>query len=350
MALSYRDRKKWRQVGLITLTAVGVGLSYVGLRMLGGAMPANFPEFENAARTAGFVGFCLGWFMTFIVYDTPGEIFRRMGFVKGWLVLEFISVGVIISGIAVQRAISAVLWPGFNTVTEYFKTDLLIDLLMAVAAFLLITFIMQLRRLVGEGVMWNMITGRYHRPRTERRIYMFLDIKDSTALAERLGDEKTHALISDVFFLADRLVSEYRGEVLSYNGDELVASWREGRGLKDGRCLTCYRDIVTALEARVDHYRETYGVMPEFWAGFHVGEVVVGECGDSKLSIVHIGDTPNTAARLEHHAKDMGRKCLASGALIERLQLPDTIKADPLGSIALKGHSHDTEIFAIELV
>lgn len=38
--------------------------------------------------------------------------------------------------------------------------------------------------------MWNMITGRYHRPRKERRIYMFLDIKDSTALAERLGDEK----------------------------------------------------------------------------------------------------------------------------------------------------------------
>lgn len=77
--------------------------------------------------------------------------------------------------------------------------------------------------------------------------------------------------------------------------------------------------------------------------------MVVGECGDSKLSIVHIGDTPNTAARLEHHAKEMGRNCLVSGALIDRLELPDTIKAEAIGSVALKGHSHDTEVFAIEL-
>lgn len=348
MALSYRDRKKWQQVGLVTLLAVGVGLSYTGIRILAGIMPVSFAEFENASRTSAFIGFCLGWFMVFIVYDTPGEVFRRMGFVKGWLALEFISVTIILCCMVVQRMVSSLLWPGFGTVAEYFKHDLLLDLLIALFFFLLITFHMQLRRLVGEGIMWNMMTGRYHRPRKERRIYMFLDIKDSTALAERLGDEKTHALISDVFFIADRLVSEHRGEVLSYNGDELVASWREERGLKDSRCLTCYREIARALEGRADLYKEKYGIKPDFWVGFHVGEVVVGECGDSKLSIVHIGDTPNTAARLEHHAKEMNRNCLVSGALIDRIELPDTMTAEALGRVALKGHSHDTEIFAIE--
>lgn len=349
MALSYRDRKKWQQVGLITIIGMAVGFSYSALRMMAGVMPVVMAELEISTRTGGFIGFCLGWFMTFIVYDTPGVFFRRMGFVKGWLLLEVISVVIIAFCMVTQRIIASFFWPRFSDIGDYFRIELAFDVLVAVIFFLFITFVMQIRRLLGQGIMWNVITGRYHRPRTERRIYMFLDIKNSTALAERLGDEKTHALISDVFFLTDRLVSEHRGEVLSYNGDELVASWLEEKGLKDSRCLTCYQDIMAALDARADHYRETYGVKPEFWAGFHVGDVVVGECGDSKLAIVHIGDTPNTAARLEHHAKDTGHSCLATGALIERLQLPDTIKAKALGAVALRGHSHDTEVFAIEL-
>lgn len=349
MARSYRDRKNWRTVWQITALGVIIGLAYSTLRMLAGVLPFSWPELENSARTGGFIALCLGWFMTFIVYDTPGEVFRRMGFVKGWLLLELISVLIIVVSMTSQRVITSFLWSDMGSLKYYFTTDIFFDVLVATLFFLLVTFIMQMRRLVGEGIMWNMITGRYHRPRRERRVYMFLDIKDSTAIAERLGDEKAHAFISDVFFIADRLVSEHRGEVLSYNGDELVASWHEDAGLEEGRCLECYRDIIEALSARADHYQKTYGTMPEFWAGFHVGDVVIGECGDSKLAIVHIGDTPNTAARLEHYAKDIGRKCLASGALMDRLTLPEAMSADPIGSIALKGHSHDTDIFAIEL-
>jgi len=348
MVLSYRDRKKWQQVGLMAVLGMSVGFSYTALRMLAGVMPILFTEFEISTRTGGVIGFCLGWFMIFIVNDTPGAVFRRMGFVKGWLVLEFISVGIIAFCLITQRLISSVFWYEYADLEIYIRADLPIDLLLAVLIFLLATFVMQMRRLIGEGIMWNMITGRYHKPRTERRIYMFLDIKDSTAIAEKLGDEKTHTLISDVFFIADRLVSEHRGEVLSYNGDELVASWHEEAGLKDSRCLTCYRDIITHLEAHSDHYQENYGLTPQFWAGFHVGEVVVGECGDGKLAIVHIGDTPNTAARLEHYAKETGHNCLASGALIDRLEIPDPIRAEAIGATTLKGHSHDTEIFAIE--
>jgi adenylate cyclase len=349
MALSYRDRKNWKQVGMIVALGVAIGLAYSTLRMMVGVLPFSWAELENSARTGGFIALCLGWFMTFIVYDTPGEVFRRMGFVKGWLLLELISVLIIVVSMTVQRVITSLIWSDLSSLKYYFQVDILFDVLVAVLIFLLVTFIMQMRRLVGEGIMWSMITGRYHQPRRERRVYMFLDIRDSTAIAEKLGDEKTHAFISDVFFIADRLVSEHRGEVLSYNGDELVASWHEDVGLEDSRCLSCYQDIIKAMAANSDHYQKTYGTTPEFWVGFHVGDVVVGECGDGKLAIVHIGDTPNTAARLEHHAKDIGRACLASSTLIERLTLPDTISAEPIGSVTLKGHSHDTDIFAIEL-
>lgn len=348
MALSYRHRKKWREVGFMTLAGVIVGFSYAGLRMLGDVMPFLVSELETSTRTGGAIGFCLGLFMSFIVYDTPGAVFRRMGFIRGWLTLSFISIAIICFCMISQRAIAALLWPRFRDLRDYFQVELAFDVLIAVLFFLTFTFFIQMRRLIGEGIMWNMITGRYHEPRIERRIYMFLDIKGSISLAERLGDIKVHALISDVFFIADRLVSEHRGEVLSFNGDELVASWIEERGLEDGRCLSCYKGTLAALEAQEDYFQEKYGVKPELWAGLHAGDVVVGECGDSKLSIVHIGDTPNTAARLEHHAKETGYNCLASGTLMSRLKIPNDIRSEALGTVTLKGHSHDTEVFAIE--
>jgi adenylate cyclase len=64
---------------------------------------------------------------------------------------------------------------------------------------------------------------------------------------------------------------------------------------------------------------------------------VAGECGDTKLSIVYLGDTLNAAARLEELAKAMNWACLISGDLLRRLQLPAGLAADPLGPVALRG-------------
>ena len=91
---------------------------------------------------------------------------------------------------------------------------------------------------------------------------MFLDIRDSTAIAERIGDEKAHALITDVFFHADSKITAHKGEILSYNGDEIVASWPSDVGLKQGRCLACYHAISEDLKARAESYKERFGVAP----------------------------------------------------------------------------------------
>jgi adenylate cyclase len=348
MALSYRTQKKWQLVLTVTAISAVLGITYTGLRMVTGVVTPTLSEMENTVRTAATLGFFLGSFMFFCVYAERGAIFRRLGFVSGWILLELISSLIIVVSIVINRIITAVTRSEMETLYSYFTGEIFLDTTIALIGFLVISFFLQLRRLVGEGTMTKMLTGRYHNPRKERRVYMFLDIKNSTAMAEQLGDEKTHALITQVFFDADRLVSEFRGEVLSYNGDELVASWLENAGLEHGRCLECYGEIVKTLHNNSDDYEKRFGVRPEFWAGFHVGDVMVGECGDSRLSIVHIGDTPNTAARLEHYAKESGHDCLASEALVASTTLPKGISASPLGSVCLKGHTHDTQIYAIQ--
>ncbi|MBL7746247.1 MAG: hypothetical protein JNM19_02365, partial [Chitinophagaceae bacterium] len=47
----------------------------------------------------------------------------------------------------------------------------------------------------GEGNMWNMISGKYQTPKTEQRIFMFVDLNASTTIAEKLGDERYHQLL-----------------------------------------------------------------------------------------------------------------------------------------------------------
>ncbi len=348
MAIEFRSRRKWKLVAMYTLFGVAFGAGYTLLRIAAGIMSFSWMEIENATRTGGFVALVLATFLIFYIYDPRGAVIRRMSFLTGWIMIDMISTLIIAAAILFQRGIFALLHSEVTLFTRYVSEEFYIDVLISFVVFVVVALFMQVRPLLGEGTMWNVLTGRYHRPRQEHRIYMFLDIKNSTAMANRLGDRQTHALISEVFFDADRWVAEYGGEVLSYNGDELVATWLEAGGQNQARCLECYAQIKKSLANKSDHFQEKYRVRPEFWAGFHVGPVVVGECGDSKRAIVHIGDTPNTAARLEQHAKEIGRDCLVSGALMAELTLPTNLKAEALGSLTLKGHNHDTEIFALE--
>jgi adenylate cyclase len=349
MAMSANNRKNWRMVLVITITASIIGLVYAGLRMSLDLMPRTMMEIEHAIRSAAFLGFCLSILLFFVIYAEKGVKIRRLGFVSGWLLTNVLATMVIAFAILTQRLVTALIYGNITYFTLYFSDSIVADITIAFVVFLIIVFILQMRRLVGEGTMWKVLTGRYHQPQEENRVFMFLDIKGSTAIAEQLGDKKAHALITEVFFYADRKISDHGGEILSYNGDEIVATWPQDSGAKDGRCLNCYREIVDDLNARAKHYEEKYSQRPDLWAGLHCGPVVVGECGDSKMAIVYIGDTPNTAARLEQLSKTVGQNCLVSEAMASMLPEIPGISLSPIEPTILRGHSHETKIFAVTL-
>jgi adenylate cyclase len=75
--------------------------------------------------------------------------------------------------------------------------------------------------------------------------------------------------------------------------------------------------------------------------------VVAGECGDAKLAIVYLGDTLNTAARIEETAKAIGRDCLISDTLLARLDLPPMLRVEPLGSFQLRGRQQPITLHAL---
>jgi adenylate cyclase len=82
-------------------------------------------------------------------------------------------------------------------------------------------------------------------------------------------------------------------------------------------------------------------------AGLHCGPVVTGEMGSVKREIVFLGDTVNTAARIQELCRQTGDRVLASADLIDRLELPRGIAKRSLGDLRLRGKEADLALYAL---
>jgi len=212
--------------------------------------------------------------------------------------------------------------------------------------YLLIIFFRQLDRLLGPGILLRYLTGRYHHPRRERRIFMFLDIKGSTGLSERLSLEAYYGLINDFFRDVATPVLDTRGEIYEYVGDEVVITWKHEVGIRNANCVRAFFEIEKAVWEHSERYLRRYGVVPEFKAGLHSGEVIAAEMGDLKKEIAFNGEVLNVAARIQGECNRVGRRVLASRKLVDELELPAELTAESVGSVELRGTRLPAELVA----
>jgi adenylate cyclase len=105
------------------------------------------------------------------------------------------------------------------------------------------------------------------------------------------------------------------------------------------------------LAARAAEYERDFGVRPDFRAALHLGPVVIGELGLRKMEIALIGDTMNTAARLQQACRDTGHRILASAALLGSIaELPEGIASRALGPLRLRGKEGALDLYALDAV
>ena len=283
----------------------------------------------------------------FYVQAPRGAWLRRLSFGRTALLRASLFTAAIVACFALNRVIFGLLYGSERSGLDYCGLPLLRDTMLGFAVFLVISEFLQMRRVIGGRTLNNLLLGRYHQPVREERVFILVDIESSTALAERLGDRQAHAFITSAFFDIDQPILEHGGEVYNYIGDELIASSPLSEGVDDARCVRCVLAIQDALARRADDYRRTFGSAPAVRIVLHAGPVVAGECGDAKLAIVYLGDTLNTAARIEETAKAIGRDCLISDALLARLDLPPSLSVEPLGSIELRGRQQPITLHAL---
>jgi adenylate cyclase len=206
-----------------------------------------------------------------------------------------------------------------------------------------------LRALLGAGTLSSLLTGRYHWPRREERIVLFLDVVGSTQLAERLGDVEFLRFLNFVFFDLTDPVLETGGEIYRYVGDEMIISWPLQRGVRDAACIVCLFEMHETLTRRSPDYVDRFGAAPRLRAALHAGPLIVGEMGDVKREIVLLGDTMNTTARIEEVCRTTGHDYICSGAVMHALtSLPPGVHVEDLGVIQLRGKAGNLELFALQ--
>lgn len=240
----------------------------------------------------------------------------------------------------------------FNEFTDIFLNKILLtpSFLMFMFDLGLLAFISILLLEVidkyGPGGFSNIIKGRYNKPRIENRIFIFLDINDSTSIAEQLGHEKYFNMLKDFFADITEPILANGGHIYQYVGDEIVLSWKNTPANKL-RCINFIRQARLALEKKENSYQKKYGLLPTFKTGVHAGEVTAGYIGIIKKELVYSGDTLNTTARIRSKCHDLNHSYVLSGGFLENFEHNSSYQIQEIGELQLKGRLEKERLFSL---
>ena len=199
----------------------------------------------------------------------------------------------------------------------------------------------------SPGVFIDILRGKYLNPIIENRIVMFIDLKDSTTIAEKLGHQQYFLFIRDFICYVSTALIEYNGIIYQYVGDEVVVSWVDNKkNIKN--CLNAVIESRKNIQKKSLSFKRKYEIIPEFRVGIHVGEVTVGEIGVIKKDLAMSGDTMNTTARIRSACNELNEKFIVSKAFVDKSDLTNW-QAESLGMVELKGKTMDIELFTLKI-
>ena len=209
--------------------------------------------------------------------------------------------------------------------------------------------ILQVNDKYGPGVFTSFLLGRYFHPKKEERVFMFLDLRSSTSIAEKLGESQYFNFLKEVFRHATPSILHFKGEIYQYVGDEIVISWKTNKGIENANCIQCFFSIQNSLNNKLDYYTEKFGAIPEFKAGLHYGFVMVGEIGVVKREIAFSGDVLNTTSRIQAKCNELGVNILLSKFLLDKLNLrSNTFTPKLMGDIKLRGKEQSLSLYTVK--
>lgn len=231
---------------------------------------------------------------------------------------------------------------------KYVNDRLFEDFIFSLGASIFLILFLEVSSLLSSRFFYNYFTGKYHRPVQEERIFMFVDVKSSTTMAEQLGDILYSKLLQDLFNDFTDAILASRAEVYQYAGDEIILTWKTSTGLKDERCLYCFYLLRESIIRKEDYYLKTYNMIPKFKAGMHIGTAVTTWVGQVKKEIVYHGDLLNTTSRIQCKCNDFNHDFVISEAIKEVLPEDLPVVYTHQGEIHLRGKANPMKLFTVD--
>ena len=165
---------------------------------------------------------------------------------------------------------------------------------------------------------------------------LFVDIRGFTTMSESLQPEQVVDILNEYLNLTSQSIFNNQGTLDKFIGDATMAVFNAPMDLDDYvfKAVRTAYDMRKGAEVLEKKLLEQFGNSVQFGIGVNCGPAIVGNIGsEQRMDYTAIGDTVNTAARLESNAKR--GEILISEAVYERVK--DRIEAEQVGELSLKG-------------
>lgn len=176
---------------------------------------------------------------------------------------------------------------------------------------------------------------------------LFVDIRGFTTLSESVEPEVIVEILNEYLDLTANCIFDHGGTLDKFIGDATMAIYNAPLPLKDHamqavRSAWAMKEKSVALEEQL---QQRFGKAVKFGIGIHSGPAVVGNIGSkTRMDYTVIGDTVNTAARLESNSKP--GQIIISDTIYE--QVKDRVIVNALGEIQVKGKLQGISIYEVE--
>lgn len=179
---------------------------------------------------------------------------------------------------------------------------------------------------------------------------LFSDIRGFTSISERLSPEEVVAMLNQYFDRMVECVFENRGTLDKYVGDAIMATFGVPKSFGNDAERACRTAV---------RMREELTALQEMWAaegrtgidigiGINTGDAVVGNIGHhERMEFTCIGDTINTASRLESLNKELGTKVLISQSTYDAIRDLGLFEVRRLPPAHVKGKAEAIQVYEL---
>lgn len=211
------------------------------------------------------------------------------------------------------------------------------------------SFVRMLRLNFGETVFLNYLKGKYSNPLVEHRVFMFMDLNNSTRIAEVLGHVKYSRFLNKCFNDILESLETFNYEIYQFVGDEIVFTWKT-KNEGEGNAVKMFHKVQTELNKKRHQYIHHFGFLPSFKASVSCGEVTATLVGQKQKNVAYHGDVLNTTARLLGHCKLLNTNFLCTDFYVSAIKKGSDKDFKFLKQIKLRGKNNRSNVYGAELI
>jgi len=305
---------------------------------------------------AFLIGSLLGVFVSITEIRVFNEHLRRkMTFFQLLSIRVFVYAFLVLIILLAVLSISRVFWYEMNYAdvwtsdefrTYVFHGNFKVAFFYSFGLVSLVVFTYQIMRILGQGYLVNIITGKYYDPRIQERVFCFLKLNRIAHVARHMKHDKYFDMINDIIYDITEIIVAYNGIIYQYVEDDMVIHWSPEAAMRNGNSIRCFFGIRDKLYQRREFYLNQYDYFPDVLGALHIGEVVHGEIGHDKTEISFYGDVLNTTSRILDRSSTKNN-LLLSEKMFQNIELPAIYHAESLGLFNLEGKREPQHIFSV---